>query len=81
MTGIALKVKPLQLGALLQHRDRLLAVRAVVIDEADLLALQLVDAAVLLGDVLDGDVGRGPVGADGEKFQGNTAPLRLSERP
>ncbi len=47
-----------------ERRDRLLAVRAVVIDEADLLALQLVGAAELLGDVLDGDVGCGPVGAE-----------------
>ncbi len=48
----------------LQRRDRLLAVGAVVIDEADLLALQLVEAAELLGDVLDGDVGRRPVAAE-----------------
>ncbi len=49
--------------ALLQQRDRLLAVRAVVVDQRDLLALELVVAAFLLGDVLDQHVGRHPVGA------------------
>src|SRR5262249_41450243 len=52
------------LGALLERQDWLLAVRAVVIDEADLLVLELVHAAKLMGDVLDGDVSRGPVRAD-----------------
>src|SRR5262249_25500848 len=42
---------------------RLLAIGAVVVDQCDLLALELVGAAELLGDVLDGDVGRGPVAA------------------
>ncbi len=53
-----------------ERRDRLLAIGAVVIDEADLLALELVDAAELLGDVLDGDVGRGPVGAEQREVPG-----------
>ena len=35
-----------------------------MIDERDLLALELVEAAFLLGDVLQDDVGRGPVGAE-----------------
>ena len=48
----------------LQHRDRLLAVRAVVIEQRDLLAFQLVEAPDLLGDVLNRDIGRRPVRAE-----------------
>ena len=54
----------MHLRALLQQRDRLLAVGRVVIDERDLLALELVEAALLLGDVLQDDIGRRPVGAE-----------------
>src|SRR5262249_51942534 len=46
---------------------RFLAIRAVVIDKAYLLALQLVKAAELPRDVLDGDVRSGPVAADGNE--------------
>ncbi len=49
------------LGALLQQRDGLLAVGAVVVDQRDLLALEA--ALFLLGDVLQHHVGGGPVGA------------------
>jgi hypothetical protein len=45
------------LRALLQEGDRLLAVGRVVIDKGDLLALELVEPAFLLGDVLQEDVG------------------------
>jgi hypothetical protein len=51
------------LGALLEQRDRLLAVRRVVVDERDLLALQLVQPAFLLADVLHQHVRSVPVGA------------------
>ncbi|MDT4854501.1 hypothetical protein FQZ97_888060 [compost metagenome] len=47
----------------LQQGDGFLAVGAVVIDQCNLLALELVVAAFLLGDVLDQHVGRHPVGA------------------
>ena len=57
------QVKAVHLGALLQQRDRLLAERAVVVDQRDLLALELVQPAQRLGDVLDQDVGAGPVAA------------------
>ena len=50
--------------ALLQQQDRLLAVWAVVVHEGDLLALQLVEPAFLLADVLDERVGRDPVRAE-----------------
>src|SRR5262249_36102639 len=53
-----------QLGALLERGNRFLAIRAVVIDKAYLLALELVKAAEFLSDVLDGDVRSGPVAAD-----------------
>ena len=58
------KLKAVLLCQHLQRRDRLLAVRAVVIDQRNLLAFQLVEAADLLGDVLDRDIGRGPVRAE-----------------
>ncbi len=58
------KLKAVLLRQHLQRRDRLLAVRAVVKDQRDLLAFQLVEAAELLGDVLDRDIGRGPVRAE-----------------
>ena len=51
------------LGPFLQQWDRLLAVGRVVIDERNLLTLELVHAAFLLADVLDQDVGSGPVRA------------------
>ena len=70
VTGIDLKCEAVHLGAGFQQRDRLLAVGAVVIDEADLLALELVEAAEFLGDMLDGDVGGGPVGADRREVPG-----------
>jgi hypothetical protein len=54
----------MHLGALLQQRDRLLAVGAVVVDQGDLLALELVETAFLLGDVLYQHVGAHPVGSD-----------------
>src|SRR5712692_300300 len=56
--------KAVLLRTLLQQRDRLLAVGRVVINERDLLALELVEAAFLLGDVLKDDVGGGPIGAE-----------------
>src|SRR2546430_17567375 len=40
------------------------AVRRVMVDERDLLALELVPAAFLLGDVLEDDVGGSPVGPE-----------------
>jgi hypothetical protein len=52
------------LGHDVERRDRLLAVGRIVIEQRDLLALELVEAAHLLGDVLDGDVGCRPVGAE-----------------
>ena len=61
--GQQLQLEAVHLCALLQHWDRLLAERAVVIDQGDLLALELVEATGLLGDVLDQDVGAGPVAA------------------
>ena len=50
------------LRELFQRRDRLLAVGAVVIDQGDLLALQVVHAAFLLADVFDQRGGLAPVG-------------------
>src|SRR5215467_8835551 len=58
------RLESVHLRALLQERDRLLAVRRVVIDERDLFALELVEPAFLLGDVLQENVGCGPVGAE-----------------
>jgi hypothetical protein len=52
------------LRALLQKSDRLLTVGRVVIDQRDLLALELVEPAFLLGDVLQDDVGGRPIGAE-----------------
>ncbi|MPM44785.1 hypothetical protein SDC9_91467 [bioreactor metagenome] len=61
--GQQLQIKAVHLGALLQHGDGFLAERAVVIDQRDLLALELVQAAHLLAQVLDQDVRAGPVAA------------------
>ena len=52
------------LRPLLEERDRLLAIRRVVIDQRDLLALELVEAAFLQADVLHDDIGGRPVGAE-----------------
>jgi hypothetical protein len=52
------------LRGFLQEGDRLLAVGRVMIDERDLPALELVEPAFLLGDVLQDDVGRRPIGAE-----------------
>ena len=54
----------MHLRAFLQEGDRLLAVGRVVIDQRDLLALELVEPAFLLGDVLQDDVGGRPIGAE-----------------
>jgi hypothetical protein len=48
--------EPVHLRALLQQRDRLLAVGGIVIDQGDLLAFELVEPAFALGDVLQNDV-------------------------
>ncbi len=50
-----------------QHRDRLLAIRRVVVDERDLLAAQLVEAACLVADVAHRRRGLVPVGGDERK--------------
>ena len=57
-------LEPVHFRPLLQERDRLLAVRRVMIDEGDLLALKLVESAFFLGDVLQDDIGRGPICAE-----------------
>jgi hypothetical protein len=56
-----LQLVAVHLGALLEQRDRLFAVWRVMVDESDLLALELVDPAFLLADVLHENVGRIPV--------------------
>ena len=48
-------------GAFLQQRNRLLAITAVVVHQRDLLALELVESALLLAEVLDQDVRGNPV--------------------
>ena len=58
-----LQLEAMHLGALLERGDRLLAEGRVVVDQRNLLALELVQAAFLLAQVLDQDVGRGPVAA------------------
>ncbi len=58
---VQIQLEALFLGACLQQGDRLLAVRRVVINQSNALVLQLV-LAHLLGDVLDHDVSRSPVG-------------------
>ena len=63
-----LEDEAVDLGARLERHDWLLAIGTVVIDEADFLVLQLVHAAQFLGDMLDGNVGRGPVAADGDEI-------------
>src|SRR5262249_48770373 len=57
-------LESVHLRALLQEGDRLLAVGRVVIDQRDLLALELVEPALLLGDVLQENVGGRPIGAE-----------------
>src|SRR5690554_165485 len=60
---IQLQFEAVGLGPRFKQGDRFLAVGRVVIDQGDLLAFQLVFPAYLLGNVLDHDVGCGPVGA------------------
>src|SRR5262249_16006711 len=48
---IELELEAVILGKRLQQRDRLLAIRGVEMDEADLLALELVETALDVGDV------------------------------
>ena len=55
--------EPVHGGTFLQHRDRLFAERAVVVDQRDLLALEFVQAAGFVAQVLDDGVGGDPVGA------------------
>src|SRR3954453_8629954 len=59
---IELQLEAVVLGELLEERDRLLAEGRVEVDEADLLAFELVEPAFLLGHVLDEDRGAVPVG-------------------
>ena len=61
--GQQLQVETVHLGAFLQQRNWLFAERAVVVDQRNFLALELVHAAGALADVLDQDVGGGPVTA------------------
>ena len=63
-TGSSSSSKPCILRALLHDRQQFLAERAVVVDDGDLLALELVPAAFLLGDVLQHGVAGHPVVAD-----------------
>src|SRR5262249_61147022 len=65
-----LELDAVEVGPRVQRRDRLLAVRAVVVDERDLLTLELVETTELLGDVLDGDVGCRPIAAKGNEVPG-----------
>src|SRR5690606_6791101 len=58
---IQLQFEPISLGTRLQQGNWLLPIRRIVIDKRDLLALELVFAAQLLGDVLNHDVGSRPV--------------------
>ena len=58
-----LQLKAVHLGALLQHRDGFLAEGAVVVDQRNLLALELVQPAVGLAQMLDQDVSARPVAA------------------
>src|SRR6185436_11446685 len=68
-----LELEPVQFRAFLESEDRLLAIWTVVIDEADLLALQLVHAAKFLGDMLNGNVGRRPVATYGDEIPSEDA--------
>src|ERR1700687_3898451 len=61
--GNGLELETIFLRKGFQRDDRFLAIGAVMIDEADLLALQVGDTAHLLCDVLDRNVRRGPVAA------------------
>src|ERR1700674_4081524 len=65
--GNGLKLETILLPKRFQPDDRFLAIGAVMIDEADLLALQVGDTAQLLRDVLDRYVRRGPVDAEGNE--------------
>jgi len=71
------------LAQFLQDRNRLLAVGAVVVNQSDLLALQLGDPALLLRDVLDGDVGTDPVGSEERKVPGEdgASAIRCARNP
>src|SRR5690606_42153884 len=64
------KLEAVQLRALLQQRNRLLTIWAIVVDEGDLLALEVVHAAQLVGDVLDGNIRGGPIRAEGVEIPG-----------
>ena len=50
MTGIFSASKPSFVAERVEHRNRLLAVRRVVVEERDLLALELVESARLLAE-------------------------------
>ncbi len=62
--------------AFLQQRDRLATIRAVMVDQRDLLALELVEATELLGQMLDQDVGRRPIGAEQREVPREHAAVR-----
>src|SRR5690606_2535378 len=64
------ELEAVQLRALLQQRNRLLAVGAIVVDERDLLALELFHATELFGDVLDRNVRSRPIRAKGYEIPG-----------
>ena len=66
--GNGLELETILLRKRFQRDDRFLAIGAVMIDEADLLALQVSDTAHLLCDVLDRYVRRGPVAAEGNEI-------------
>src|SRR6516165_5233411 len=62
------------LRELFARRDRLLAIGYVDIDEADLLAFELIGAALLVPDIFDQGVGLRPIGrAQGEDIRENRA--------
>src|SRR5262245_18615243 len=61
-------LEAVHLRPLLQERDRLLAVRRVMVDESNPLALHLVPAALLRSDELENDVGGSPIGAEQRKI-------------
>src|SRR5215813_16775 len=54
----------MSLRPLLEKRDWFFAVGAVMIDQGNLLALEVVPSALVLGDVLKEDVGGRPVGSE-----------------
>src|SRR5262245_9875760 len=59
---IELELESVVLGERFEQRDRLLAVGRVEVDQTDLLALELVEAAFLAADVADEHRGAVPVG-------------------